>query len=401
MATLLRVPLLLFIPFNSIPQKNGKIKSLEKNKKVWYLAWKGSLSAPFRAWLTILGIAIGTFALTAMGSMALHFHKMAERFEMYVNGKLFVREEAGFFGGGAIPEQEATMLKAQKGIQEAIPILVARLETKQILSLGFPQIVLGIPLKKIPLLFGDIPMAKGRLPQNRDECVLGADLASTSKNNDFFYLGKHFQVSGVLARTNGQEDEEVLISLRTLEDLLGRHGLVSYVVLFPSGHIPLQELEKEIKKVDSHLQVIPPTVLKKEIRQNELLWDALTVGTGAIAVLVGGIGILTVMMMAVQERIREIAVAKAMGASSQQIFFIFFLEASILALAGTCLGFVLGIVFLKCVNNFLSQHRHVPFEPSLSLMEVNFFLALLLAVAGGFYPAWYGMRLEIASALRR
>lgn len=346
-------------------------------------------------------MAVGTFALTAMGAMAIHFHNMASRFDGYAAGKLFIREEAGFFGAGAIPESRIASLSRLRGVKNVIPILISRLDPGEVLVFGFPKIALGLPVDRIPILLHDVPLARGRWPQSGGECALGADVAGDAARTTFTYLGKVFTVSGVMGRTDGQEDEEMVVPLRSLESLLGRNGMVSYGIVIPDGSVPEQSLARAIVDLDPHLQVLPPEILRRDVRRSELLWDTLTLGTGAIAALVGGIGILTVMMMSVQERIGEIAVARALGADAKQIFSLFLMEASILSFIGSALGFSAGMAFTAAANRFLERDGMILFQPTPALAIFSLALSVALAAAGGLYPAWRGARMEIAAAIRR
>jgi len=66
-------------------------------------------------------------------------------------------------------------------------------------------------------------------------------------------------------------------------------------------------------------------------------------GLGGISLLVGGIGIFTIMSIAVNERISEIGLLRALGASKTQILRLFLIEAALLAALGGLAGLLLGL----------------------------------------------------------
>lgn len=373
-----------------------------ENRGMWVLAWKGVFSAKFRTALTLLGVALGTFALTTMGSMSLHFHTMSAHFKLFVQDKLFIRDRSGFFGGGVLDEQELRHLSHYPGIEQVAPVVVARLHRHEVVVFGLPQIAIGIPLKAVPTLFGSAPLLWGHWPEHENECLLGADIAQNkAANNTFVYSGKSFHIAGVMARTGGQEDGEAVFSLSALERLLGRNGIVSYGIVVVNRSVSTIALAHSIEAAHPQWEVIPPDVLSQELHRSEALWDALTVGTGLLAALIGGIGILTAMMMSVQERLKEIAITKSLGAGGSQIFLTFFFEALIIAVFGSVLGFLFGYLFIEQANVMLAKQGMTLFEPTIHLLGLNFAFALMLALFGGVYPAMHGARLKIAAALRR
>lgn len=351
----------------------------------------------------ILGVASGCFALTAMGSMAFHFHKLASRFESAVGGKIFIRERSGFFGAGAIDQNELFNLKKEPGVADVVPLTVARLQVHQIFVIGFPQIAIGIPLEKISLLLKDVSFLSGRFPETPDECMLGINIAmQEGLHPDFFtFEGKKFRVAGILARTNGPEDEEMIVPLSSMQEILGRHRLVSFGLVIPENESKADALADRLSKKYEKWQVIPPSLLAREIKRSSGLWNFLTIGTALLSAFVCGILILVVMMMAVQERIKEIGILTVIGASRIQIFTGFILESLFLSLIGSGLGLAVGFLTIAGANQFLARQGMVLFEPNGSLVLFAFLSSVGLSLFGGFYPALYGSGLPPAEALRR
>lgn len=119
---------------------------------------------------------------------------------------------------------------------------------------------------------------------------------------------------------------------------------------------------------------------------------------GAVSLLVGGIGIMNLMMAAVNERIREVGLRKALGAWPRDIFTQFVAEA--ITLSG--LGGLLGLALAWTVIDFLATHvaRDAPpvFNPGVA--AVGFGFSALMGLVAGMYPAIRAARMDPVEALR-
>ena len=122
----------------------------------------------------------------------------------------------------------------------------------------------------------------------------------------------------------------------------------------------------------------------------------------SISLVVGGVGIMNVMYVAVTERTREIGLRKAVGASNAGILRQFLFEAVIVTLVGGAAGIVFGILATYLLNNFLVQlgfllQFSVPAKTILT--AVGFSAAT--GVIFGIYPAWKASKLSPIEALRK
>ena len=125
-----------------------------------------------------------------------------------------------------------------------------------------------------------------------------------------------------------------------------------------------------------------------------LTW--LLTGLTSIALFVGGVGILTVMLMSVSERSREIGIRKAFGARRSDIFVQFLVEALLLTTAGVMAGLTLssGVCWLL--------DRFTPIKPIVTLGTVGlaFMVSLLVGGVFGLIPAMRAARKDPVVALR-
>jgi putative ABC transport system permease protein len=119
-------------------------------------------------------------------------------------------------------------------------------------------------------------------------------------------------------------------------------------------------------------------------------------GVAGISLLVGGLGVMNIMLVSVTERIREIGLRKALGATPAAVRRQFLLEASSLGLAGGLLGLGLGIVGALVLPHFLNQP--VQISPVAAVAAVS--VALLIGIVAGVYPASRAARLAPIDALR-
>jgi putative ABC transport system permease protein len=123
---------------------------------------------------------------------------------------------------------------------------------------------------------------------------------------------------------------------------------------------------------------------------------AATAGICALALLVGGIGIMNIMLVSVTERTKEIGVRKALGATRINIMFQFLVEALVLCLAGGMLGIGLGI----WVTDFLAKSNGWNTLISTQSILVAFGTSAVIGLVFGLWPASRAAKLDPIVALR-
>jgi putative ABC transport system permease protein len=121
----------------------------------------------------------------------------------------------------------------------------------------------------------------------------------------------------------------------------------------------------------------------------------------AIALLVGGIGILNIMLVTVAERTREIGLRKAVGATNGMIMKQFLLEAGTLTSIGGLLGIVIGVV-VSFLMAKLMQYMGYDWDFVISVTSVVLAVgvSVLTGVVFGLYPSFKASRLDPIEALR-
>jgi putative ABC transport system permease protein len=115
----------------------------------------------------------------------------------------------------------------------------------------------------------------------------------------------------------------------------------------------------------------------------------------AFTLIVGGIGVMNIMLVAVTERTREIGLRKALGARRGRVLMQFVIEAVLLASCGGILG-----VALAFAATFLGRFLNFPAEVPMWAVALGLGVSSGIGLLAGIYPAWRASRLDPAVALR-
>jgi putative ABC transport system permease protein len=115
-----------------------------------------------------------------------------------------------------------------------------------------------------------------------------------------------------------------------------------------------------------------------------------------VALMVGGVGVIAIMMIAVTERTREIGIRKALGATRREILWQFLFESMTVTVIGCLIGMAIGASGAFLVAQLTPVQASVPISAIVAAL-------LMAAVAGilfGLWPAWRAARMDPVEALR-
>lgn len=132
---------------------------------------------------------------------------------------------------------------------------------------------------------------------------------------------------------------------------------------------------------------------------NNVIVDLITrliAGVAAISLLVGGVGIMNVMIVSVSERMHEIGIRKAVGASNRQILSQFIIEATFLSFMGGIIGIIVAFV----IDLGLRLTTALRPEISWQLVAIATGVSLIVGIVFGSLPAFIAARKDPIEALR-
>ncbi len=226
-------------------------------------------------------------------------------------------------------------------------------------------------------------------------------------------LGKRIQIGNQPGRVLGvmehkgqilgfDMDDTVYIPAVRALDLFDREGLMEIDVLYRDGY-QAEEVVAGIRRILINRHGQEDFTITTQQQMLDVLGSVLSMLTvavgalGGISLLVGSVGIFTIMTIAVRERTAEIGLLRAVGASRQQILMLFLLEGTALAGLGGAAGLAVGF----CCATLI--HAFVPLLPVHTPWSFVFFaelLSMLIGIIAGIMPARQAARLDPVEALR-
>lgn len=389
------------------------------------LAMHSVVSHKLRSILTALGLIIGIASVVILTSIGrgVHQYILAEFTQFGSNllavfpGKTTTMGLSGATISTVRPlsQADAASLERLEHILAVVPLVQgnARIEAtnKQRRASVFGVGAAVPEVWKIKVQLGRF-LPAGEINNPRAFAVLGSKLRDelfgvTNPLGQRIRIGTdRYRVIGVMEK-KGQMlgfdmDDSIYIPAGKALEMFDRESLMEIDVLYQSG-ISVQQIQDNIRRllINRHGEEDFTLITQNQMLESmDSILNILTLAVaalGGISLLVGSVGILTIMTIAVSERVGEIGLLRALGAEQSAVFQLFLLEALVLSLAGGSGGIALGIGSSLLIKWAVPQ---LPVELAWLYIGSAFALSLIIGIVAGVLPALKAARLEPLEALR-
>ncbi len=400
-----------------------------------------------RSSLTMLGVIIGVAAVIAMVAVGNGASAQVQSTVLALGSNLVTvtpgaQTDAGLRGAGA--QAQSLTLDDMKAIQDQLGPTIKAVEAEQ--TAGRWQIVAGTTnwntnvvgvtedyptVRDWGLQSGDF-FTESDLRLNAQVAILGSVTAEnlfgdadpigrTIQLRQAFGAGNararivNFRVVGLLEAKGStfgfSRDDQILVPTTTAQRVLtGRTSVVNSIIVKAASSDEMANTTEDVRTVllARHKITDPVSADFTVTNQNDTLaalgsitatFTILLAAIGGISLLVGGIGIMNIMLVSVNERTREIGIRKAVGARRRDILSQFLIEAIGLTGLGGILGILLGWGITEVVKRIpQAAGLLVIITPGTVIVAVG--VSVAIGVIFGLYPAMRAARLHPIQALR-
>jgi putative ABC transport system permease protein len=383
---------------------------------IWFkLAFKNLIRRKTRSILTVAGVAIAIAVLYALFQFQ-HGYQSRLKGELGALGAHVMVVPKGCpyeaatiaLHGGKWPrymdEDQLAKVKANPGVAEAAGVIMDAVFAPGNVNV----ILLGIDedyMKLRPAWH-----INGHWFDAESTVILGASAAQDAKVNvgDVWTVPEKnvpLRVVGVLNRTNTQDDGFVFTPRKTLQKISGLEGKLVIILVKAKKVEQTDALVASLKSGEVDMNVFPLSELLGTITTLMASTKVFVTAIIMIAVILGGVGVLNTVLMAVFERTKEIGMMKAMGGSRGDVFKLVWAETILTTVLGGLAGVAVALVSSRLIEALI--RGMIPYAPKGSLIGISLptvvmcvILSLVLGLVAGFYPAFRAAGVRPVEAIK-
>jgi putative ABC transport system permease protein len=393
------------------------------------IALRGVALNRMRAALSILGVMIGVATLTALLSitqgLSASFAKQLANMgasTLYVSTRPFVMRGDWwrYRNRPNISKKDAQALREQASLLVAVaPVVTTQAEVRYQGEYATEVDVRGTTDQYAET--ANLKLDEGRylspidVEYDRPVVVIGAEIkellfkGASPIGASIQVAGRRFSVIGTL-KSQGKAfgrslDKNVTMPLGLFSRLFGaKRDVVITAMATPETLNRAEDQVIEVLRRSRGLRaeqadnfaVNRQSAVVKMFESDTAAIFGVGIAVGVIALVVGGIGVMNIMLVAVTERTREIGVRRALGARQRTILMQFLIESSLVTLIGGLCGTALGLGGAQLIS--LTTVLSAVVTPL--AIALGFAISIVTGVGFGTWPAWRAARLDPIDALR-
>jgi len=409
--------------------------------KKWFeplsTAWVGVVTHKLRSFLTMLGIVIGVAAVIALMSIGRGATaSILANIESMGSDLITISPGAFTFGGvrGAAGGTTALTMEDAEAISQQVPyissVAPSYSSNLQVVvgSENMNSSVTGVTpeyweVQGIEIGSGTF-FYEGEYQRGTKVAVIGSNVAetlfgTTDPVGQRMRMGSIIvTVIGILESEDGgmmgmSSDDAIYIPLTAMQQAVAQprtaqgEKVVSSIALSVADEEQADQTTDDITAllrdrhrlgpgVDDDFNIMSTQEIAEMMTSTTDTLTLLLGAIAAIALLVGGIGVMNIMLVSVLERTREIGIRKALGARETDIWMQFLLEAALLTFAGG----IIGVIFGWGISALIEAMGIMTTVVSINVVILAVSVSIGIGIFFGFYPAWNASRLNPIEALR-
>ena len=382
----------------------------------------GLIANKLRTILTVLGVIIGVASIVLLISLSLEVRSQITGSVKLLGSNLFLVFPANpqsfnaAFAASKLRPKHAKEIAQESSYNVAVSPLITKTAIIKHGKNTRSTTVISGTFSNLPyvrdweVIRGQF-LKKSDLASNRKVCVIGQTVNRNLFSNvdavgrNLIINGRNFKVVGIMAKKgllfNVNLDDQVYIPITTAQKFFNTSDL-NFIMVKVSNAKHIEAAMAEANRILSKDLAKGEYYVQSQGQTLDIFYQVtaiLTIMLGAIAAIslvVGGIGIMNIMTVAVTERTKEIGIRKAVGAKESDILFQFLAEAMIISLLGGVVGIAISFLVAYAIAFFYPTFN---FAISYLSLLVAMIFAFSTGTFFGVYPAYKAANLDPIVAL--
>lgn len=241
----------------------------------------------------------------------------------------------------------------------------------------------------------------GYFQEDSDALVgkMSAEVLGLGLGNRIAVNGINITVTGILDETGSNDDYQIFLPLKTLQKAFNKEGLISSVdVRALCNACPVDIIADAVNQNIAGVRAVAvKQVADTEMGMVERI-NRFMLALSGITLLVGIFGVVNTLMASVHERMKDIGIMRAVGASRNQVIRILIYEAIIIGILGGLLGYGVGSLLARAVGPLIFEGSTVTLVPQ--YLGLSLGVALFIAIVATLYPAVRASKIRVADSFR-
>ncbi len=367
------------------------------------------LKNPFRnktrSLLAIIGIAIGIATIVALGLITVSLEDSTETTLKEGSAEITATKIGSSLASssGNLNESYVEELSKVDGVEKTAGMLESTVidTSKKSDSSRYGFSLYGAKTDDLSIV-GINNINGSVFNENENELIVGKSLAEEENytiGDKVDVYGKEFKITGIYETGSIFYDSAMYTGLSKLQNLTDNEEKISSISIKIKKDANLTTVNDKIKnEYNDTLRTITAEEMTQTIDDTLSMINSATTAIEALAIIIGGLGVINTMMMTVFERTREIGVLKSVGWSKKRILSMIMGESIVLTIISGIIGSILGVLAVFILFKLNGDNMAIIYN--INIFIKAFLVALSVGIIGGLYPAIKASRLSPTEALR-